>query len=272
MSEKNINFFITPDEYDDEFRLRFSMENVDLSFANALRRIMISEVPVMAFDWVKIERNSTVMFDEFISHRIGLVPLYCDDVIDDYINPKECICEDFCSKCSVKYLLDVTGRSNDRTLVTTNDFIADPTGTSVKPLTGQLINIIKKISPSDVSKSENDIVIMKLAKGQQLKFSCYAVRGVGKEHAKFNATAAVEFEYDPDNELRHTTFEKPEDWPASKYSSKLSQYLEEAPYNPFKKPNKFFFTVESTGALLPGSILKKIAYYFFNQKENCFKE
>lgn len=55
--------------------IQFELSETDTSMANTLRRIMIAEVPTLMIDLVEYSDNSTVLNDEYIAHRLGLVPI-----------------------------------------------------------------------------------------------------------------------------------------------------------------------------------------------------
>ena len=58
-----------------ELSAEFVLSGTDASVANALRRIMIGEIPTIAIELVEVETNTTVLTDDFLAHRLGLVPL-----------------------------------------------------------------------------------------------------------------------------------------------------------------------------------------------------
>ena len=52
------------------------------SLANAIRR-SIDEIPILAIDEVEIFKNDSALYDETVSHRLGLIPLKTDSKMNE---------------------------------------------------------------------------------------------------------------------------------------------------------------------------------------------
>jgi len=90
-----------------ESKAKFVLSGVSPAFANALRRSMIAEVPSLAIDDVNIYENTSVLFDEVIALRLGLIPLKTD--LNSYVLRSECKCEEGCPRCQVSLMLSAEG-------------------------------------------------------------------------------------------------------------------------------------------------------------------
>jgi DNA-directed RNA polymerase subunit D len=150
-------------------RIVVKFNNIPRQYVNALRRLAISEVPTLAIDDVVILENSSVMHDEAVAHRLGLIPLRTDP--GRFVMPHECDCGSTlgCAKCRVLLVLDA--EATDKTKVVTS---------------GEMVSEDEMVKP--VSR---DIPIVVLAPSQKLKFEAYARLGIGKQHAKWQPTSAA---------------------------------------------------------------------------------
>ncbi|KAJ1549980.1 45 kDa subunit of RNA polymerase II, partial [Cladochytrium tenue] len=101
-----------------------------------------------------------------------------------------------------------------------------------------------------------------LRRGQELRLTCVAKKGTAKEHAKWSPVAAVAFEYDPHNRLRHSNFWQEnvgsnlaEEWPIGPNGQLEDPPNPDEPFDYNAKPSRFYFTVEGTGVMDPKDVV-----------------
>lgn len=229
--------------------VEFTLSNTTLSSANSLRRCMLSEIPTLAIDLVEIHSNNSVLADEFLAHRLGLVPLSSAG-IDNLNYTRDCDCESHCGMCSVTLSLNGKCTGDIPQALYARDLVIETPSGLVHPAMG---------APVIADPEGKGSLIAKLRRGQELRLKCIAKKGIAKEHAKWAPTAAVGFEYDPHNSLRHLDYWYEQDpkaeWAAAK--GRNAQMEEEPPEDESGKPvydaaaeaNRFYFDVETVRGL-----------------------
>ena len=154
---------------ENEQKISVKIKGVPIQYANALRRICLNGAPIYAVENVDILENTSVLADEGVAHRIGLIPL----------------------KTDLESSKD--GNETDKIMLTLDSGVSDETRTI---LSGEL-----KSQDPNVIPTSNDIPIVTLAPGQSLKVEAHARLGIGTEHAKWNsANVATLTDSDNDNE------------------------------------------------------------------------
>ena len=268
--------------------IEFYLTETDLSFANSLRRIILAEVPTMAIDMVSVQANTSPLFDEFIAHRLGLIPLVSNN-IDKYEYSLKCTCKEGCEKCKVDFKINVKC-TDEKMNVTSEDIIPLNPNCPVVPV-----------------KYDKPIVIAKLKKNQVLNMTMTAKKGIGKEHAKWSPVSCCILQQVPeiefvdkgdfiekldisqrqdfvnscpkgvfkiDNENGNIEIKKLMDCTFCEECKLKIEELGGTPRNVIKiqpKPKNFYFIVESTGALLPEKIVLE-AFKSLKEKLNSISK
>jgi len=173
----------------DEHNLKFIVEGVSIEMINAIRRIMLTEIPVMAIDEVIILKNDSPLYDEIIAHRLGLLPLKTD--LDTYKLPEECECEGYgCSLCQVSLTCEISNSTNS----------------SLDIYSGDLVSNDPKIIPVDPR-----IPIVKIDKNDKVIIEAYAILGQAKDHAKWQAVSNFAYRNYPVIEFNEKDMNDPEE-------------------------------------------------------------
>ena len=231
----------------DKEHVDFILKDVDLAMANSMRRTMLAEVPTLAIDLVEIEVNTSVLADEFISHRLGLIPLNSEG-IDNLSYSRDCTCDQYCANCSVK--LELTAKCDtDSTMSVYSSDLA------------KFHNGSKLGDPVARDNHRKGPLICKLRKHQELRITCIAKKGIAKEHAKWSPCGAIGFEYDPWNKLKHTDYwyedDADEEWPKSANCDWEEAPDADTPFDYKAKPWTFYMDVETVGNLPPNEVILK---------------
>ncbi len=146
-----------------ENRIEFLVDGTTSGFANMLRRYAMSRVPVMAIDSVTFYDNSSAFWDEYIGHRLGLMPVATPAKTSE--------------KAEVILSVDAAGP----TVVKSGDF---------------------KSSDKEIKMAREDIVVVTLDENQTLRLEGKAVLNNSRRHAKFQAGLLGYGETDEDGKFK----------------------------------------------------------------------
>ena len=207
-------------------KARFLVRGATPAFANGVRRAIIADVPTMSIDTVRMIENSSVMFDEQIALRLGLVPLTTPE-------------DEFREGESVTLALDVTGPET--------------------AYSGDIVTSEPLVEPAD-----ENIPIIELKEGQRLELEAEAVMGRGKDHAKHQGGVAVGYRHlqrvevvgdkpehvaDEPNVLRGVIEEDGELVPTEAFDHDLSKRYPGKEVEVHDVPDAFVFHVETDGSM-----------------------
>lgn len=267
--------------------LEFEVEGISCSIANALRRVMIAEVPTMAIEHVYIVNNTSIIQDEVLSHRLGLIPLRVDPRLfewkgqDDEANEKN----------TIVLKLDVTCQrlpdgSMEHEKVYSSKLEWLSTGSELPNDTKTVFGCDQSMMiESPVEPVHNDILIAKLRPGQTITLECHCIKGVGEEHAKWSPVATTWYKLYPEVVLLTSDIPEEvqerlcEELPGLVYRDddgvlcvddaieheilleKVRRLSGEDELRDViqlrKRKDKFVFTIESTGAYKPHEIFQE---------------
>ncbi|CAG0889752.1 unnamed protein product [Cyprideis torosa] len=261
--------------------MEFDMIGIDCSLVNTLRRVLLSNVPSMAIEKVYMYNNTSVIQDEVLSHRLGLIPLKADARLfefpskTDELSGTDSLMFELKIKCTRSPSASRSGEGVDPDALYVNHSVYSK-HLSWIPVDEQqrTLYTAKQVGPIDP-----DILIAKMRPGHEIDCKLVAVKGIGSDHAKFSPVCTAYYRLLPevrltapvqgeDAELLKTCFspgviEIDEDGRAKVVDARYDscsrnvfrhEHLKDKILMT-KKKDHFIFSVESVGALRPDELV-----------------
>uniref|UniRef100_A0A2R5LKD1 DNA-directed RNA polymerases I and III subunit RPAC1 n=1 Tax=Ornithodoros turicata TaxID=34597 RepID=A0A2R5LKD1_9ACAR len=178
--------------YLDDERMEFDMIGLNPAIANAIRRILLSEVPTMAPDKVYMYNNTSIIQDEVLAHRIGLVPFKIDPRMFEYRDkgtegsPEDTVEFELKIKCTKNPHAPKDACTPDELY---RDHIVYTKHLKWIPL-GSQAEIFASCPPKPV---HDDIILAKLRPGHEIDLKLHCMKGLGRDHAKFSPVATASY-------------------------------------------------------------------------------
>lgn len=195
--------------HNERFEASFSLIGLDAAIANAFRRILIAEVPTLAIEYVFVHNNTSVIQDEVLAQRLGLIPLKgsieginrmrwfkkaTDDDPDSGSTPSDY--NTIVLQLSVECTENPNAAQDEQdprklyhnAHVYARDITFHAVGRQEEYFVGD--DAIQPVNP--------DILVAKLRPEQKIDMELHCIKGIGADHAKFSPVATATYRLLPD--------------------------------------------------------------------------
>lgn len=262
---------IISNKSEDNGILKFTLSKVDVSIANAIRRIILSEIPCIVFKTIPYEENKALIYtnisrlnNEIIKQRLSCIPIHIDDLafpIEDYI-------------------LEVNEKNESDTIkiITTEDFKIKNIKNG-KYLSKEAVHKIFPIEP--ISNAYIDFVRLRPRlsddiDGEQIHLECSFSISNAKDDGMFNVVSCAAFGNTVNMLSANEEWkEKEHKLKEEKISDEVIEYIKKDWYAldalRISIPNSFDFTIETIGVFENDAIVKK-ACMIMVEKIEKFKQ
>ena len=215
------------------------IKNVDLSVVNAIRRIILTNIPVVGFKGeddtsLQVIVNNGSLHNEIMLHRFGLIPIhFTEEETENFVQ------EDY------EFEIDVNNETENRINVTSEDFKVRKNGMELTST-----DVKRLFPPNYITKSY--ILITRLQKGQHLHVKGHAIKTTANISSSFCPVSLSNFKYitDPKEAVK-----------ADNVLDKERAYLK----NEYGEPIAFQFEIETENALTPKYLFTKAIEILMNK-------